>query len=83
MEIPNHNSPILLKYHEVYDNATGKNKPPLATDADRVTKQTTFDKSDIKAQKAITLTIDKEPLLHIVNCNTAAEMWTKLKSVSA
>lgn len=70
---------ILLKYHEVYGYATGEIKPPASgAKAEDASK---FEKGDIKAQRAIMTTIDREPLLHIVNCKTAAEMWEKLKSV--
>lgn len=70
---------ILLKYHEVYEYASGEITKP--TDSTKTTEISTFKKGDIKAQRAIMTTIDKEPLLHIVNCKTAAEMWTKLQSV--
>lgn len=72
---------ILLKYHEVFDYVTGKTKEPPETDKDYATKIVDFNKHDIKAQRAISSTIEKEPLLHIVNCKTSAEMWAKLKSV--
>lgn len=70
---------ILLKFHEVYEYATGEIKKP--TDSTKTTEISTFNKADIKAQRAIMTTIDKEPLLHIVNCKSAAEMWAKLQSV--
>ncbi len=40
-----------------------------------------FTKSDNKAQKVIVQTIGKQPTLHIMNCDSAHAMWTKLESV--
>lgn len=37
-------------------------------------------KKHANAQK-IVLSVDKKPLMHIINCNTAREMWTKLSNV--
>lgn len=70
---------ILLKFHEAYSYATGEIKPPCVSAKEE--EKTKFEKGDIKAQRAIMTTIDREPLMHIVNCKTAAEMWEKLKSV--
>lgn len=38
-------------------------------------------KKDANAQRIIVLLLDKKPLMHILNCNTAREMWTKLSNV--
>lgn len=38
-------------------------------------------KDDYKAQKIMVQSIGKQPTLHIMNCGTAREMWTKLESV--
>lgn len=65
----------------MFDYVTGDAEKPVAADKDYATKIVVFNKNDIKAQRAISSTIEKEPLLHIVNCKTAAEMWAKLKSV--
>lgn len=73
---------ILLKFQEVYDYVTGEEKKPTnESESDYRTKLEKYNKSDIKAQRAISSTIEKDALLHIVNCKTAAEMWAKLKSV--
>lgn len=72
---------ILLKYQEVFDWVTGNAEKPTGNDAKDAAKVTAWNKNDIKAQRAISSTIEKEPLLHIVNCKSAAEMWAKLKSV--
>lgn len=46
-------------------------------------KQRTADwkKKDANAQKMIIMTIDKKPLMHIINCGTAYEMWIKLQAI--
>lgn len=73
---------ILLKFHDVYDFVTGKaEKPTNQSDSDFQKKLTAYEKNDVRAQRAISSTIEREALLHIVNCKTAAEMWTKLHSV--
>lgn len=72
---------ITLKFHEVYEYVTGEAKPPSGGDAKFDEKMKAFNKSDIKAQRAISSTVEKDVLLHIVNCKTAAEMWMKLLSV--
>lgn len=37
-------------------------------------------RKDAKARRAISTTCCKQPLLQIMNCETAAEMWSTLKS---
>lgn len=69
---------ILFKHLEVYDVVTGNAVKPKE---DEILAMTAYNKNDIKAQRAISSTLEKEPLLHIVNCKTAAEMWSKLRSV--
>lgn len=38
-------------------------------------------KNDNKAQKIIVRTMAHEPMMHIINCDTAYAMWTKLESM--
>lgn len=61
---------ILLKANELYDVTT--NVPPAERD-------TTWHKKD--AQKVIVLSLGKKSLTHILNCETAQSMWTKLCSI--
>lgn len=61
---------ILLKYHEVYEYATGEKKKPK--ESAKPEEFSTFHKGDITAQRAIMSTIDREPMLYIVTCKTAA-----------
>lgn len=72
---------ILLKHQEVYSYVTGDKKMPDANDLKYESLKEAFEKGDIKAQRAIVTTIEKEAMLHLVNCKTSAEMWSKLKSV--
>lgn len=37
--------------------------------------------ADAKAQRILVISMGEEPMLHIMNCDTAAEMWTFLESV--
>lgn len=38
-------------------------------------------KRDNKAQRVIATTVEKPPLLHIITCDTANQMWIKLQNV--
>jgi len=38
-------------------------------------------KDDAIAQKVLITTIDKRPLLHLLDCKTAFEIWTKIKTI--
>lgn len=40
-----------------------------------------MEKKDANAQKVIVLSLDRKPMMHVINCNTAREMWTKLSNV--
>lgn len=69
---------ILFKHLEVFDIVTGTKQRPAATETAKLAE---YEKCDVKAQRAISSTLEREPLLHIVNCKGSAEMWTKLKTV--
>lgn len=60
---------IVLKANELYDITT---KTPLDE------QDTTWNKKDANAQKVIVLSLGKKPLTHVLNCETAQSMWTKL-----
>jgi len=36
---------------------------------------------DATAQKIIIINSNKKPLLHLLNCKTAFEMWNKIKAI--
>ncbi|XP_076620030.1 uncharacterized protein LOC143341187 [Colletes latitarsis] len=38
-------------------------------------------KKDVNAQKVIVKTVDRKPLMHLLNCTTSHGMWKKLKSL--
>lgn len=64
---------IVLKAQEIYQIAT-----EVTADAD---KNAAWTKRDAGAQKVIATTIDKKPLMHILNCGSSLEMWNKLKTI--
>lgn len=74
---------IVIQSHDAWDVVTGIEKPPVKkdgfTDYDAALKA--YNKKDVSAQRVIVTTIGEKPLLHIVNCNSAHEMWTKLSAV--
>lgn len=47
----------------------------------RPERDTNWHKKDVNAQKIIVLSLDKKPLTHILNYETAQSMWTKLCSI--
>lgn len=40
-----------------------------------------MEKKDAVAQKLIATTIERKPLMHIMDCSTAYEMWTKICTI--
>jgi len=66
----------------------GETIRPVAVPNADTTATTTYEreaaawlKSDRIGQKVIGTSVGPQALLHIINCETAAEMWNKLKSV--
>lgn len=45
------------------------------------TALSTYTKKEMKAQKIIGLSLTKEPMMHIMNCENAKLMWDKLHSI--
>lgn len=43
--------------------------------------ESTWTRGDSRAQKIIVTTMANQPLLHIINCTTAREMWLKLETI--
>lgn len=64
---------ILFKANEVYEIVLAK-----ANEAERTPQ---WKKKDASAQKLIITTVDKKPLLHLIDCKTANEMWIKICSI--
>ena len=69
---------ILFKAHDIYDIVSGKEKL-LETFDDKKKKE--WERKDAKAQKYIVSTIEKTPLMHIVNCTTSKQMFDKLCTI--
>ena len=65
---------IILKAQELYTLVTDE-----PTEAN--TANTDWIRKNAKAQKYIVTTIDKKPLMHVLSCSTAYEMWRKLSSI--
>jgi len=62
---------ILFKANNLYEVVTSNRPEP--TDK--------WKKDDAIAQKVLITTIDKRPLLHLLDCKTGYEMWTKIKTI--
>lgn len=63
---------ILLKASDAYDIVTREQPIP---------KTENWARKDASAQKVIVMTIDKKIVVHIMNCETAKEMWDKITAV--
>lgn len=69
---------ILFKASGLYEVVNGKKQlKDLKTDEEREE----WSKKDAKAQKIIITTINRKVLMHILNCESSAEMYGKLCSV--
>lgn len=68
---------IILSANDLFGVVSGKTAKPSETNE----KYAAWCKTDMKAQKVIATTVGQQPLLHIINCTHASEMWTKLHSV--
>lgn len=60
---------IILKSHDLYQRVTQKIPKK---------KNYVWERKGANAQKVLLITIDQKPLMHIINCDTALEMWIKL-----
>lgn len=76
---------VIMQANELWEILTGKCPKPVKTAEE---KQEVFDEKlkawklkDSKAQKNIVTTLGEEPILHIMNCETASDMWKKLETV--
>ncbi|XP_029675760.1 uncharacterized protein LOC115243150 [Formica exsecta] len=64
---------IILRAHELFDI--------IDTETVENEKTNAWKKKNAQAQKIIATTVDKKPLLHIMNCKTAHEMWIKIATI--
>lgn len=74
---------VLLNAADLFEVVTGDDPVPIVDDTKPESKKALkeWQTKDRKAQKLIVTTIGQQPMIHIINCSTAKEMWTKLLSV--
>lgn len=76
---------VHLKSYNAFNVASGVTKrPERVEDQDEREFQkslTDWEKKDGVAQRVVTSTIESKLLVHIMTCNTASEMWSKLESL--
>lgn len=64
---------ILFRANDLYEIVT--------IETDEARREAAWRRKDANAQKLIVTTIDKKPLLHILNCTTSYEMWSKISNI--
>lgn len=64
---------VILKANSVYQMVTEDTGETLRT--------VEWRKKDAQAQKIIVTTIEQGPLMHVINCDTAYDMWCKLQNI--
>lgn len=64
---------IILKANDLYDI--------VIADTLESNRNETWKKKDANAQRVIVTTLDKKPMLHVMSCKTAHEMWIKIISI--
>lgn len=73
---------IILKSQDLWNVVIKKELPPKENESKGDPKlQTAYDKKDITAQRILITALGEQPLTHIITCNSASEMWSKLVSV--
>lgn len=73
---------VHLKTSDLYGIVNGEEKKPVEGSGENVeNKIKQWEKLDSRAQKVIVTTVGQQALLHIMNCNTAKEMWDKLHGI--
>lgn len=64
---------VILKANDIYKLVTEE-----TLEAQRTAE---WKKKDANAQKALIITMDAKPLMHVIHCETAYDMWKKLESI--
>lgn len=64
---------VLLRANELYETMEREPGDSL--------KDVQWKKKDALAQKVLVTTVDKKPLMHIMDCKTAHEMWNKISTI--
>ncbi|KAG5895417.1 hypothetical protein JTB14_029428 [Gonioctena quinquepunctata] len=67
---------VILKGRGLYEFVNGDNPKP--TQAEEVSK---WLKENAKAQELLVTRMEQGPLTHLLSCETAKDMWSKLKSI--
>lgn len=70
----------ILESLDVLEWANGEEAAPAADSQNYATALKTWKRKDVKARRAISTACGREAALQIMNCETAAEMWSTLKS---
>lgn len=69
----------VLEASELFDVVDGSNAKPMSGTPNRQSATADWKKLDAKARRVISSACHKQPLLQIINCETAYSMWTTLK----
>lgn len=69
-----------LEAYDLFNVVDGTDVAPESTAVNYATEIIVWKKADAKARRAISAACKKQPLLQIMNCETAHSMWTTLKS---
>lgn len=72
---------VNLMAADIFGYVNGTKKTPDAADKEHDKKLVEWTKNDAKAQKIIVNSCGSKVLIHLCNCSTASQMWTKLHSV--
>lgn len=80
---------VVLKASEIFEVVSGVEKKPAAAtaNADQAAINAAnksileWNKKDARAQKIIVTALGSKTIVHVLNCETAHAMWTKLNSV--
>lgn len=78
---------VILKAADVWKIVDGTFTKPVAVEGEGAvqrdfdTKLSAWNKSDSKAQKIIVTSLGDDPLIHVMNCDTARDMWVKLEGI--
>lgn len=70
----------ILDAGEFFEIADGTSEQPAEGAPNYTAALTAWKRKDAKTRRAISTACGREPLLQIMNCETAAEMWSTLKS---
>lgn len=69
---------VILRASDLWGIVDGTIRKPSETSTNELKL---WKANDAKAQKIIVVAIEEEPLMHIINCETAADMWSVLESI--